>query len=80
MRGKSRKKLHGKHSQHTTSYNYSTNVVLETVVHLTNFHAEENPIGCAPKLKSGKGGRHLGDEKTKRGIDMAYGQIDKMGI
>ena len=56
------------------------NVVLETVVHLTNFHAEENPIGCAPKLKSGKGGRHLGDEKTKRGIDMAYGQIDKMGI
>ena len=54
--------------------------MLETVVHLTNFHAEENPIGCAPKLKSGKGGRHLRDEKTKRRIDMAYGQIDKMGI
>ena len=34
-----------------------------------------------PEIKEWEGGgRHLGDEKTKRGIDMAYGQIDKMGI
>ena len=43
-------------------------MVLETVVHLTNFHAEENPIGCAPKLKSGKGADTWGMKRLNVGL------------